>query len=110
MNCDNNMSDNYESESYQFLKKQKISRNDSDEIQQIYHGWYSNKFVDDCSNIACKNNNMIVEPKIHKYLTPCGNVVLVTHVSSNINTKPHFLDVIYVGEVLQYIETIYYSE
>lgn len=99
--------------SYQSNKKQKISHYittniNNQETQQFYHGWFSKKFITEFYFVPNINNVIFLEPIIHKYLTKSNSEVLVTHVTSNITSMPNFSDVIYIGEVKQYIESLYY--
>lgn len=91
-------------------KKQKFSEDSINLKKSKNYGWYSQEFVDKSnSSVFDKNNKQTLVPKIHKYKTPDNSTVIVTHVTSNLENKPQFTDIVYVGEVTEYLETISFN-
>jgi hypothetical protein len=107
INFNNLIGKNIHDDSLHQKKRQKLSQDEITFTSSKNYGWYSEEFVNKKNNfIFDRNNNLVPEPKIHKYLTPSNSTVLVTHVSSDLNNKPYFSDAVFIGEVTEYLETI----
>jgi hypothetical protein len=94
-------------------KRQKLSQDEisfTDKINFVSgknYGWYSQEFANTKNNfVSDRNNNQVPVPKVHKYLTPSNSTVLVTHITSNPNSKPFPRDAFFVGEVTKYLESV----
>ena len=104
-----------ESGNYSNCQKQNKDIKNIVDKQQIYYGWYSQKYIDiemkkKRYNVSDRNNKSVSLPLLHKYKTPCGNIVSVTHVTSTFKNKPEFEDTCFISIVSDYVENIYFDK
>ena len=68
-------------------------------------GWYSEKSIGlKKSWISDRKGNKVKLPKTYKYLDVNGNIVMVTHITRTIETKPNYDDCVCVGKITNCVE------